>query len=216
MTLFMAHKGNPSFSALDSREKVKDFFEEHFADALPLMPDWLDDYHRNPTSSLVMVKCAPWNVSDRVMLMGDACHAIVPFYGQGMNAGFEDCRLFDEMTDQCTSEADLFEKFSSERKPQTDGILELALRNYIEMRDLTADPRFILQKKIEARLAERHPNRWTPLYSLVTFSHTPYDQALNLGIRQDEFMKTVLDNPESAELWENDEFIDRIAQTLPD
>jgi len=215
VTLFMAHEGSPSFTELDTREKAAVFFETQFADAVPLMPTLLDDFFSNPSASLVMIKCAPWNISDRVMLLGDSAHAIVPFYGQGMNAGFEDCAEFDLALNAHGESPETFERFARERKPRTDAILELALRNYIEMRDKTADPRFILQKKIEARLAEKYPERWTPLYSLVTFSHTPYDEALAAGEAQDRFMDSVLALPETATDWETDAFIDRVAQMLP-
>jgi len=214
VTLFMAHEGSPSFTELNTRDKATAFFNEQFADAVSLMPTLLDDFFSNPSASLVMIKCDPWNISDRVMLMGDACHAIVPFYGQGMNAGFEDCAEMDQMLNALGDSPETFEKFARERKPRTDAILELALRNYIEMRDKTADPRFILQKKIEARLAEKYPELWTPLYSLVTFSHTPYDEALAAGEAQDRFMDTVLALPDAGTQWESDAFIDRVAQML--
>lgn len=202
LTLFFPFEGEPSFSSLNSDARIKEFFEANFADALPLMPDYLQDYHENPSSSLVMISCEPWNHSDKVCLLGDASHAIVPFYGQGMNSGFEDCSvLMDLMEDYGDDWAGLFSAFSKKRKPEADAIRELALRNYIEMRDKTADPRFLLQKKIEARFSDRHPDKWIPLYTQVTFSHIPYDVALRNGERQDAIMQRVMNRPDIAEVW---------------
>lgn len=202
LTLFFPFEGEPSFSSLNSDARIKEFFEANFADALPLMPDYLKDYHENPSSSLVMISCEPWNHGDKVCLLGDASHAIVPFYGQGMNSGFEDCSvLMDLMEDYGDDWAGLFSAFSKKRKPEADAIRELALRNYIEMRDKTADPRFLLQKKIEARFSDRHPDKWIPLYTQVTFSHIPYDVALRNGERQDAIMQRVMNRPDIAEVW---------------
>lgn len=205
LTLFFPFEGEPSFSSLNSDARIKEFFEANFADALPLMPDYLQDYHENPSSSLVMISCEPWNHSDKVCLLGDASHAIVPFYGQGMNSGFEDCSvLMDLMEDYGDDWAGLFSAFSKKRKPEADAIRELALRNYIEMRDKTADPRFLLQKKIEARFSDRHPDKWIPLYTQVTFSHIPYDVALRNGERQDAIMQRVMNRPDIAEVWDSE------------
>lgn len=147
--------------------------------------------------------------------MGDAAHAIVPFYGQGMNSGMEDCSVLSELLDAMESEGEwaaTMNKYTEQRKPSGDAILDLALRNYIEMRDKTGDPAFLLRKKIEAKLATNYPGRWLPLYSQVTFSHTPYEQALAAGQRQDRIMEGVLAQPGIQETWDRPETFESILE----
>lgn len=206
VTLFFPFEGKDSFESLTTPEDVMEFFNRMFPDAVPLMPDLVDDYFENPTSSLVMIKCFPWHYEDKVLIMGDASHAIVPFYGQGMNSGFEDCTVFENIFSEENGDwARAFKRMSIERKPDADAILELAVNNYIEMRDLTADPEFILQKKIEKRFANRHPDKWIPLYEQVTFTHIPYAEALAAGKRQDAIMKKVMDRSDIEEVWDSEE-----------
>jgi kynurenine 3-monooxygenase len=204
-TLFMAFEGKTSFEKIKNAEDVHAFFDEYFPDAKALMPELIDDYFNHPTSSLVMVKCLPWNVGGDVCLLGDAAHAIVPFYGQGMNCGFEDCSELDRILNETQDDWDLaLPMFSKERKPNGDAVLELALRNYIEMRDKTADQQFLLQKKIEGWFSTKHPDKWMPLYSQVTFSDIPYHQALKNGLRQDDIMKEVLAIPDIENIWNSE------------
>lgn len=193
-TLFFPFEGERSFASLDTEDKVMNFFNEIFPDAVPLMPNLKEEYFANPTSAMVIVKCFPWTFEDKVLLMGDASHAIVPFYGQGMNSGFEDCSVFAEMYDsgQYVTWIDLLKAFEKSRKPNTDAIAELALRNFIEMRDKVADAYFVYQKQIEAWFSDLHPDKWIPLYSMVTFSHLPYDYALKNGEKQDKIMQDVI------------------------
>lgn len=205
-TLFFPMEGDPSFASLDSLAKARAFFEEQFPDALALMPNFDKEWEENPDSSLVIIRCFPWTRNGKVALLGDASHAIVPFYGQGMNSGFEDCfvldRLIDEMGDNWT---EIFKAFEQERKPDGDAIADLAMRNFVEMRDLTGDPDFLLQKKIEARFSEKHPDKWTPLYGLVTFSpQIRYSEALALGRRQDEWMAEIMALPNIHEIWDSE------------
>lgn len=202
-TLFLDYEGDVSFQNLDTDTAIMEFFEKYFADIIPLVPDLLKEYHDNPTSSLVTIKCAPW-AKNRVQLLGDASHAIVPFYGQGMNSGFEDCTLMAEAIDQKDGEwEDVLKKFSVQRKKDADAISELALRNYIEMRDLVADENFLLRKKIEKKLYELWDEEYIPLYSMVTFSHMPYAQALDLGRRQDALFKEILMIEDLEEKWDS-------------
>jgi kynurenine 3-monooxygenase len=214
-TLFIAFEGKNSLEHLKTPESVTAFFKEHFPDALPMMPELTDDFFANPDASLVMMKCYPWHYADKLCLLGDAAHAIVPFYGQGMNCGFEDCtalnRLMDEFGDDFTK---VFPAFTRERKPAGDAILELALRNYIEMRDKTADKSFLLQKKIEARFSEKHPEKWIPLYSQVTFSHIPYHEALANGDRQQKIMDQIMADPDIESKWDSDEVENSILKML--
>jgi kynurenine 3-monooxygenase len=214
-TLFIAFEGKNSLEHLKTPDAVKAFFNEHFADVVPMMPELTDDYFANPNASLVMMKCYPWHYEDKLCLLGDAAHAIVPFYGQGMNCGFEDCtalnRLMDDFGDDFSK---VFPEFTKERKPAGDAILELALRNYIEMRDKTADKEFLLQKKIEARFSEKYPEKWIPLYSQVTFSHTPYHEALANGDRQQKIMDQIMADPGIEGKWDSAEVENRMLQLL--
>lgn len=206
-TLFFPMKGETSFESLKTREQVSDFFNKTFPDAIPLMPTLLDDYFDNPTSNLIMVRCEPWNYKDQIALVGDAAHAIVPFYGQGMNCGFEDCTVFDQMLTDANDNWDgLLEKYSEQRVPDGNAILDLALYNYIEMRDLTGDPDFLLRKKIEAKFANLYPEKWMPLYSQVTFSHIRYSDALKNGKEQDRIMAQIMQLEGIHEKW-NEQFV---------
>jgi kynurenine 3-monooxygenase len=206
-TLFFPMKGEISFESLKTREQVSDFFNKTFPDAIPLMPTLLDDYFDNPTSNLIMVRCEPWNYKDQIALVGDAAHAIVPFYGQGMNCGFEDCTVFDQMLSDANDNWDgLLDKYSEQRVPDGNAILDLALYNYIEMRDLTGDPDFLLRKKIEAKFANLYPEKWMPLYSQVTFSHIRYSDALKNGKEQDRIMAQIMALDGIHEKW-NEQFV---------
>ena len=193
-TLFFPYEGPESFAALQTPTDVTAFFTRVFPDAEPLMPALEEEFFKHPTGSLVTIKCFPWTHDDNVMLLGDASHAIVPFYGQGMNSGFEDCSVLNELLDQHGDAAwpTIFAEFQRQRKPNTDAMADLALYNFTEMRDRVADPRFLLQKKIEARISAQFPGRWTPLYSQVTFSHTPYAEAWAAGQRQDAIMSRLM------------------------
>lgn len=206
-TLFFPFEGEQSFSKLDTKEKVQAFFEKTFPDAIKLMPGYVEEFFRNPTSSLVTVKCYPWVRDDKFALIGDAAHAIVPFFGQGMNAGFEDCRVLDELIEKYEDDwIRILNEFQVSRKPDADAIADLAINNFTEMREKTADPKFLLQKKIEARLHEKHPDKWIPAYSQVTFSpHIRYSDALKRGEKQEGIMKEVMLMPGIEDKWESDQ-----------
>jgi kynurenine 3-monooxygenase len=206
-TLFFPMDGDPSFASLDTTAKARAFFEKEFGDALNLMPNFDKDWEENPDSSLVIIRCYPWTRKGKVALIGDASHAIVPFYGQGMNAGFEDCFVLDRLMDEYGDDwSGLFEAYEKERKPDGDAIADLAMRNFVEMRDLTGDADFLLQKKIEGRFSERYPDKWTPLYSLVTFSpEVRYSEALALGKRQDALMAEIMALPNIHQIWDSEE-----------
>lgn len=202
-TLFFPFEGNPSFKSLKEPSDFFDFFKKTFPDAVPLMPSLLQDLEENPTSSLLTVRCYPW-VANNTLLIGDAAHAIVPFYGQGMNAGFEDCRvlnnLLNEHDDNWNS---VLPAFQQNRKPDTDAIADLALANFIEMRDLVADADFVLRKKIEAKLHELFPDKWIPLYSMVTFhENIRYSDAQKTGLKQQRIMDKVMSTPNIESTWQ--------------
>lgn len=209
-TLFAPYEGEDAFAGIEEPSAARGYFEQHFPDVLKHLPDFEGDWATHPTSSLVTTRCNPWNHGERIVLLGDAAHAIVPFYGQGMNSGFEDVRVLADMldarggTDVPGAWSGLFAEFGRIRKPNGDAIGDLALRNFIEMRDKTGDPHFLLRKRIERRLTERFPERWTPLYSMVTFSHLPYHEALALGAIQDGIMEEVMDRADIADCWDSD------------
>ncbi len=213
-TLFFPFDGNPSFSKLKTDAEVSMFFESTFPDAVELMPTLLEDYNTNPTSSLVTVRCYPW-VKNNTLLIGDAAHAIVPFFGQGMNAGFEDCRILNELLNQFTDDwKKVLPEFQQSRKQDADAIAQLALDNFIEMRDLVADADFLLRKKIEARLHQLFPTQWIPLYSMVTFHDSmPYSIAYETGKKQKKIMDEVMKQPGLEKNWEALDF-KKIVETL--
>lgn len=203
-TLFLPFEGDPSFRSLADEGKLKTFFKNTFPDAVALMPDLMQDYQVNPAASLVTIKCYPW-VHKNTFLIGDAAHGIVPFYGQGMNAGFEDCRILDHLLTEYNDDWErALTEFQNLRKPDTDAIAGLALDNFIEMRDLVADREFLLRKKIEARLHELFPAKWIPLYSMVTFhDEIGYSEAQYVGLKQKKIMDEVLQKPEIEKNWQH-------------
>lgn len=210
VTLFFPMEGETSFESLKTEEEVMKFFEEVFPDALEQMPTLRTDYFENPTATLVTIRCNPWNFEDKVLLMGDSSHAIVPFYGQGMNSGLEDCSVFYEMFDKFDNVQDLFDNYSKLRAPDGNAIADLALYNYIEMRDLAGDPDFLLRKKIERKFSDLYPNKWMPLYSQVTFSHIRYSEALAAGEEQRKIMDEVMQMDNIHENWEDEKVMQKI------
>ena len=205
-TLFFPFEGTDSFASIKSESDCEEFFNRVFPDAIKLMPDVAKQFFHNPTGSLVTVKCFPWSVKDKLCLIGDAAHAIVPFYGQGMNCGFEDCTVLDQLMEK---HGDNWEKilneFQESRKPNSDAIAELAVMNFVEMRDLVGSKEFLLRKKIEARIHDKYPDKWLPLYSQVTFSDIPYSVALANGKKQDEIMRKVMNLSGIEEKWDSSE-----------
>ncbi len=202
-TLFFPFEGGLSFESLDTKSKVKSFFESTFPDAIHLMPHYLNDFYANPAASLVTITCYPW-VKNNTLLIGDAAHAIVPFYGQGMNAGFEDCRILNDLLNEFDDDwTKVLLAFQFLRKPDADAIAQLALDNFTEMSDLVADENFLLRKKIEAKLHLLYPQQWIPLYTMVTFKDDiRYSQAYSIGQKQKKIMDKVMKQPHIAERWE--------------
>ena len=189
-TLFFPHEGEYSFDTLVTPEKVRDFFSQQFPDATALMPDLTTLFRNNPTGSLVTLKCFPWHYEDKVLLLGDAAHAIVPFFGQGMNCAFEDCTILDECIETYWPDwARIFESFGRRRKENTDAIADMALANYVEMRDLVNDPAFQIKQKVGFLLERRFPDVFIPRYSMVSFHRVPYTEALHRGEIQDEILR---------------------------
>ncbi len=206
------HQSIPGFNTIRTPEEVQRFFIEQFPDALPIVPDIVEQYLRNPQSSLVIIRCNPWQVNGRVALIGDAAHAIVPFYGEGMNAGYEDCKVLNDLLNEHGDDnwAEVLHHYAAARKPNGDAIADLSMRNFVEMRDLVADPQFLLRKKIEGHIQAKHPDKWLPLYSQVKFSDIAYKDAWKEGLRHDRIMEEVLAMPGIEEKWESGEVERRV------
>jgi kynurenine 3-monooxygenase len=185
-TLFWEFEGPRSFAMTKTDDDIRRFFDEEFPDAVPLMPALLDDFKNNPTGSLVTIRCAPWFCKDKVALVGDAAHAVVPFYGQGMNAAFEDCVVLDECLAAFPEDRErAFAKYFERRKANADALADLALGNFIEMRDKTASKTFRAKRKLDHFLEALLPGSYLPLYTMVTFTRIPYAQAAKRARIQD-------------------------------
>lgn len=214
-TLFMPFEGEISFENLATEAAAEEFFSEYFPDVTDQIPNFTRDFFRNPTSALVTVKCFPWTYNDKIALVGDAAHAIVPFYGQGMNAGFEDISVLGELEKKYPENwQKIFEEYQVRRKPDADAIAELSYRNFIEMSSKTADPKFLLRKKIEKKFSEKYPEKWKPVYSRVTFSNKPYAEALEIGDEQAAIMDKIMALPNIEEKWDSKEVEKKILDLL--
>src|SRR5881398_343157 len=192
-TLFWEFEGPRSFATTKTDDDVRRFFDEEFPDAVPLMPTLLEDFRHNPTGSLVTIRCAPWYYKDKVALVGDAAHAVVPFYGQGMNAAFEDCVVLDDCLEKFQDNRErAFSEYCVKRKENTDALADLAIGNFIEMRDKTASRAFRAKKKLDQLLEASLPGIYLPLYTMVTFTRIPYAEAARRARRQDSIIYTGL------------------------
>ena len=198
--LFLPFEGPESFEHLATHSDVKQFFQSRFPDAVPLMPDLMENFFTNPTGAMVTIKCLPWHVGGQVLLLGDAAHAIVPFFGQGINCGFEDCTTLLELLDRHgTDWKTVFRQCEKARKVNADAIADLAIENFVEMRDRVADPRFLLRKKIELALEAKYPGVFVPKYAMVTFHRIPYSTALKRGQLQDGMLAELCNHLERIE-----------------
>lgn len=193
-TLFFPYDGENGFNSLNTRNEVESFFKEKFSDAIPLMPTYLDDFQKNPVGSLVTVRSYPW-VKGKSVLLGDAAHAVVPFFGQGMNCSFEDCVVLDECLEKFLPDWDkALDEYQKLRKVNADAIADLALQNFVEMRDLVGDQKFIHRKHVEHDLCEKYSSRFKSQYELVTFSNLPYAKALAQGVNNNAILDYIIDN----------------------
>ena len=216
VTLFMAHDGEHSFNALRTPVQVRAFFDRWFPSAVPLIEDLETAYFDNPTGQLGTVRCAPWHARDKAVLIGDAAHAIVPFHGQGMNCAFEDCYELDRCLFELPelSLAERFAEFERRRRPNANAIADMAIENYIEMRESVRDPYFHLKKTLAFELERRFPGRFVPRYSMVMFHHIPYAEAQRRGVIQQTILDELLkDHPRQLPLGDIDY---RHAETLID
>lgn len=198
VTLFLSYdEGEYNFNNLNNPEIVTEFFKKEFPDALDLMPNLIEDFFENPTAPLGTVKCSPWHYRGNTMLMGDAAHAIVPFYGQGMNASFEDVVEFDIFLDKHKGDWEAtFKAYEKSRKKDTDAIADLAIDNFFEMREHVANPIFKEKRKLEMALEENFPDDYSSKYSLVTFNEDiGYNEAMTRGRAQDKaILNMIADN----------------------
>lgn len=214
-TLFLPFEGEVSFDRITNKEEARAFFGTHFPDVMGDIENLSSDFFKNPTSAMVTMKCYPWTYWDKVALVGDSAHAVVPFYGQGMNAGFEDIYVLRKLMELHGDDWEaIFQDYQEKRKPNADAIAELSYRNFIEMSSKTADPEFLLQKKIEKHFSRKHPDKWIPVYSRVTFSDRPYAEALALGDEQESIMKKVMAMPDIDKKWDGMEVEKKILKLL--
>ena len=213
-TLFMPFEGDDvCFAKLNTEQDVTELFDRHFADAKPLMPGLLEDFFTNPTSSLITTHIFPWHYKDKSALIGDAAHAIVPFYGQGMNAGFEDCTVLSALLDAYGADwATILQEYERKRKPNGDAVAQLALLNFTEMRDKVADAMFLERKKIEKELGKRYPDQFVSVYEMVSFSHTPYNTAIQCIQAQDQLLQRIMKEGDFFSNIEQSGFCDSLGQ----
>ena len=199
VTLFLSFdQGDYNFNNLTTKERVLEFFSKYFKDALELMPNLVDDFFTNPTAPLGTVKCAPWHYKGNTLLMGDAAHAIVPFYGQGMNASFEDVVEFDKVLDKNLKDWEsIFKDYESSRKKDTDAIADLAIDNFYEMKGHVNNAVFREKRTLEMALEKAFPNDYSSKYSLVTFNEgIGYREAMLRGRAQDKAILNMLTDHE--------------------
>ena len=192
--LFLPFSGENGFDRLTTPEAVSASFKASFSDVLPFMPQLTENFFANPTGSMVTIKCSPWHYAGKVLLLGDAAHAIVPFFGQGLNCSFEDCTVFLELLDRHGPHwPQIFADFEQARKDNTDAIADMAVENFVEMRDRVADPRFLFKKSAELALEAMFPDRFLPRYAMVTFHRIPYSVAAARGQIQDRILSELCD-----------------------
>ena len=197
VTLFLPNNGEISFESIKTNSELVSLFKEKFPDVLSLIPDLTHDYFSNPTGHLCTVRCQPWNIKN-FLLIGDAAHAVVPFFGQGMNASFEDCTVLNEMMEMYGDWENLFDNFSKKRKIDGDAIADMALENYIEMRDLVNQQWFLAQKELEKKMEHQFPDQFISRYSMVSFHQIPYSVVQKRGETQKKIMEWILENETSG------------------
>lgn len=205
-TLFLAEKGELSFESLKTPDQLNSFFEEYFNDAFKLLPNLKQEFFENPTGHMVTIKSDAWSFENKALILGDAAHAIVPFFGQGMNCGFEDCRILNEILKNHLANLDwenVFKEFFEKRKENADAIADLAQDNFIEMRDKVSDPTFLFHKSVERILMKNFSETYLSRYQLVSFSNMDYKKAQNIGVLEDQILKELCQNiskPEDVDL----------------
>jgi kynurenine 3-monooxygenase len=193
-TLFLPYEGERSFDKLQTPQEIEAFFKQYFADAIPMMPNYLEDFMSNPTGSLVTIRCTPW-VNKKFALIGDAAHAVIPFYGQGMNCSFEDVKELDEIIEEQYPNWDnIFKKYQEARIKNANAIADLACKNFVEMRDLVGRPEFMRFKKIDNDLCAHYPEIYKSQYELVSFSKTSYKYAQDMGYKNEALIAHIMEH----------------------
>jgi kynurenine 3-monooxygenase len=216
-SLHMPFEGNPSFASVRTPEDVLRLFETSFPDALPLVPNLVEDFFGRPEASMVTIRCTPWVHGGKVALIGDAAHAIVPSYGQGANSGFEDCSILSGLLAGANSDGDwegALAAYQALRKPNADAIGDLALEHFHELRYLVGDPDFLLRKRIERRINELFPDRYIPLYNLISFTNVPYTEALRRDREQRTLIDRMMEIPDIGERLEDEEIRDTVDRLM--
>jgi kynurenine 3-monooxygenase len=212
-SLHIPLEGPLSFASIKTKDALLDFFRSSFPDVVPYMPDLVNDFFTHPANSMVTIKCSPWSYEGKVSLIGDSAHSIFPSYGQGANAGFEDCAtLYDCMERYGDDWPTLLKEFESQRRPNTNAIADLCVEHFIELRDLVGTPGFLLRKEIERKINQVYPQKYKDLYSMITFTCMPYTEALRVDSEQrtvvDQIMRVEgierkLDSPEVARVMDS-------------
>jgi kynurenine 3-monooxygenase len=215
-TLFMPWEGENSFASLSTPESVLTFFKKEFGDTIDMMPGLIDDFFGNPTGNLATMRCYPW-VKQKAALLGDSAHAIIPFYGQGMNCCFEDCIVLDELIAEHNGNwPTALDHYQKSRKPNADAIANLAIQNFVEMRDLVGTPAFRHRKHVEHDLTELYPDLFKSQYELTTFHTTPYRYALEMGAKNDRLLNYIIDGKLEEKLADRSFMEPLIQQMLTD
>ena len=192
MTLYLPERGEDSFETLKTKNDVQSLFERDFKDAIPLMPNYLEEFFDNPTGLLGTVRSAPWCYRDKCVLLGDSAHGVVPFYGQGMNSGFEDVFYFNQILEKLGEDWEqVFKKYYEKQKPNGDAIGDMAVENYLVMRDKVADPRYLLKRAIDHKLEIEFPKIYRPKYGMVTYTLIPYQLAQKAGVLQERILESL-------------------------
>lgn len=215
LSLHMPLQGEHSFETLRTKDDVLAFFAHSFPDVLPYVCNLSDELFTRTNNSLLTIRCSPWSFQDKVALIGDSAHAIVPYYGQGANAGFEDCAVLSRCIERFGNDwTTVFREYERLRRPNTDAIADLALRNFVELRALVAEPKFLLRKEIEHRVSTRYPDKYMTLYSMIAFSSMPYVEALRIDQIQRMFIDQIMTMPgiDQCSALEVDELIDDLIQ----
>jgi kynurenine 3-monooxygenase len=205
-SLHMPYEGEISHGSMRSAEEGLALFRKSFADAIPLMPNLAEEYIAHPPNAMVTIRCNPWTFEDKLVLIGDAAHAIYPSYGQGANAGAEDCRVLMECLERHGHQwLPALQEFQALRKPNADAIADLSDRHFIELRDLVGDPQFLLRKEVERRINRLYPESFKDLYSMVTFTDMPYVDALRIDQRQRVLVERILAYQHLDRMWQSGE-----------
>ena len=217
LTLFLPSSGANSFAELDSDDKVSEFFDRNFAGVVPLIDNLIVNYSQNPVGILGTVRCSHWHDGGKLLLLGDAAHAVVPFHGQGMNLAFEDCVVLDQVLENPDADwTTVFAVYEAEQIANANAIADMALENYVEMRDTVRNPKHVLRKQLSFELERRLPNRFIPRYSMVMFhDEIPYSVAQERGAVQQKLLEELTDNVDTLEQIDLDSAAAEVEKRLP-